>query len=303
MDLSTIKAYIPELQKCSRVAQVFKGFSYDGKYFLYEDGGEQPRYVLRTSRLSQLEQKRLEYEMVSHVYGLGVRTSEPVAFGSIDALDICYMVLGYVKGEDAADCLPSLTDSEQVQVGIQAGRELKLMHELAAPPMDSWHDRRLFKHNRYLEKYRECGIKLKDEAIILAFIEDNKGLMKDRPNRFQHDDFHPSNLIVHNRQYAGVIDFNRFDWGDPYHDFLKIAYFSREVSIPFCRGQIQGYFNGDVPESFWSLYALYSAIIIFPSITWTLQVVPEQIESMLARIQVVLDDHHNFNTVIPGWYK
>lgn len=65
-----------------------------------------------------------------------------------------------------------------------------------------------------------------------------------RPNRFQHDDFHPSNILVQSNSYAGTIDFNRYDWGDPFHDFFKIAYFSREISIPFSIGQIDGYFDG-----------------------------------------------------------
>jgi hypothetical protein len=82
-----------------------------------------------------------------------------------------------------------------------------------------------------------------------------------------------------------------------------VAYFSREASVPFSIGQIEGYFDGQVPERFWQLYALYTALIAFPSITWTLQVVPEQLDSMLARIRVVLEDHRNFQSVIPGWFK
>jgi hypothetical protein len=28
-------------------------------------------------------------------------------------------------------------------------------------------------------------------------------------------------------------EFYRYDWGDPIHEFYKLALFSREVSIPF----------------------------------------------------------------------
>ncbi|CAN7274083.1 hypothetical protein LJR153_001307 [Paenibacillus sp. LjRoot153] len=76
----------------------------------------------------------------------------------------------------------------------------------------------------------------------------------------------------------------------------------REVSTPFCRGQIRGYFNGTVPEEFWRLYALYTAMIIFGTVTWTLQVIPEQLQSMLGRIRIVLDDHQNFEKCIPKWF-
>ncbi|MDQ0257325.1 aminoglycoside phosphotransferase (APT) family kinase protein [Evansella vedderi] len=39
--------------------------------------------------------------------------------------------------------------------------------------------------------------------------------MKERPVVLQHDDFHCNGL------YNGMIDFNRFDWGDTWHDFYK----------------------------------------------------------------------------------
>nr|WP_262685194.1 aminoglycoside phosphotransferase family protein [Paenibacillus sp. WQ 127069] len=138
---------------------------------------------------------------------------------------------------------------------------------------------------------------------MLIFTNRHLPLIEGRPNRFQHDDFHPGNLLVHSGAYVTAIDFNRYDWGDPYHDFLKIAYFSREIGIPFSIGQIDGYFNGEIPEDFWNLYALYTALTIFGTITWTLEVVPEQIDSMIDRIRTVLVDHRNFETTIPIWYK
>ncbi|MCY9660695.1 aminoglycoside phosphotransferase family protein [Paenibacillus chondroitinus] len=302
MNLSDIKKHLPSMSNISDISQVTKGFSYDVKYFLHEESGS-PKFVLRTSPKQQIQQKMQEYEAVTRIYERGVKTSRPIEFGSIEALDICYMILSYVEGEDASEILPSLSSDEQYQIGVEAGKELRVMHEIAAPVMESWHDRRLLKHNRQYESYRNSGVKLPEEDAILSFINNNLIHMTDRPNRFQHDDFHPSNLIVHHRCYSGVIDFNRYDWGDPYHDFLKIAYFSREVSIPFCIGQINGYFHNEVPQEFWKLYALYTAMIIFPTITWTLKVVPEQLESMLARIRVVLEDHKNFEEIVPLWYK
>jgi len=101
--------------------------------------------------------------------------------------------------------------------------------------------------------------------------------MRGRPNRLQHDDFHPSNLVV--------------------------AYFSRNDSIPFSVGQIDGYFSGKIPEQFWRLYCLNNALIMLPTISWTLKVVPLQLEPMLDRIRIVLEDHKNFEHVIPSWHR
>ncbi|MBW7452479.1 phosphotransferase family protein [Paenibacillus sepulcri] len=303
MQITEVREYIPELWKATDVSKIHKGFSYDGKYLVYE-GGDKPVYVLRTAAFNQSERKRREFEAVGRIHGLGVRTSEPVAFGTVEALDLCYMVLRYVEGEDASERLPLMTADEQYNVGVDAGRELLMMHDVEAPEnMEAWSMRRIAKHNLQLAEYRRCGVRLPEEDAVVAFIEEQLPLLEGRPNRFQHDDFHPGNLLVHGGAYAAAIDFNRYDWGDPYHDFLKIAYFSREVSIPFSIGQIDGYFSGKIPEKFWSLYALYSALIMFGTISWTLKVVPAQIDSMMARIRTVLDDHRNFESAVPTWYK
>lgn len=303
MDLATVHRYIPSLRQISKVSKIERGYSFDGKYFLYEVN-DTPSFVLRTAPLSQSGKKRKEFETVREIYDLSVKTSEPLQFGTIEALDVCYMVLRYVDGEDAADRLPALTSDQQYQVGLTAGCELRLMHQLDAPAeLEPWHIRRGAKYNRNLTAYKSCGIQFSGEARVYAFIEDNLQQMKDRPNQFQHDDFHPSNLLILGENYSGVIDFNRYDWGDPFHDFIKNAYFGRQISVPFCVGQINGYFDNRVPDRFWRLYALYIAFNLYPSITWTLEVVPEQLESMKDRIATLLDDHSGFDEVIPKWYK
>ena len=127
--------------------------------------------------------------------------------------------------------------------------------------------------------------------------------MKDRPNLFQHDDFHMGNIVVRDRKLSGVIDFNRYDWGDPIHEFLKVGMFSREISIPFSIGQIRGYhLNNEPDELFWRLYSLYLAMCVFSSVVWILKVKPEELDQMLDKINTVLKDHDYFEKLKPIWY-
>lgn len=39
----------------------------------------------------------------------------------------------------------------------------------------------------------------------------------------------------------GVIDFNRWEICDQYEEFYKLESFARELSIPYCIGQMQAY--------------------------------------------------------------
>ena len=148
-------------------------------------------------------------------------------------------------------CYLHIRQGEQYNIGIEAGKDLATMHTHEAPKdILPWYERAMKKHRKYLEAYKTCGIKIKNDDKIIKFIDENEMYVQNRPNRFQHDDFHLENIIVRDGKYVGVIDFNGYDWGDPLHDFVKIALFARDISIPYSIGQIEGYFNGRIPEEF-----------------------------------------------------
>jgi aminoglycoside phosphotransferase (APT) family kinase protein len=159
-------------------------------------------------------------------------------------------------------------------------------------------------HRSLMVEYAELDVPFKQDSKIIKFIENHIELMKYRPNLIQHDDIHVGNIIVKDRQFSGIIDFNRYDWGDPVHDFLKMGMFSKGVSIPFSIGQVKGYHHSQEPdELFWKLYALYLAMSLFSSIVWVWKVVPEEKDSLLGKIALILEDQDNFDSFKPTWYR
>jgi aminoglycoside phosphotransferase (APT) family kinase protein len=128
--------------------------------------------------------------------------------------------------------------------------------------------------------------------------------LKGRPNVFQHDDYHLRNLVFGEDSLAGVIDFGRHDWGDPVHEFLKVGQFSGEISIPFCVGQIRGYFGGKDPdEEFWALYSFYLAAASVSFVIWTRHVCPAEMPRTMAINERVMRDHDGFQRLVPKWYS
>ena len=132
--------------------------------------------------------------------------------------------------------------------------------------------------------------------------------MKNVASSFQHDDFHPGNLIIRNGELCGVIDFNRYDWGDPIHDFYKTALFSRSVSVPFSVGQIDGYTGGNISHDFWKRYAFYAAMSIPSDIVWSYRYAvrtgnTDEITRSQKRVHVIVSDHDGFEQEIPLWYE
>jgi aminoglycoside phosphotransferase (APT) family kinase protein len=142
---------------------------------------------------------------------------------------------------------------------------------------------------------------------IQQFITKYVHLMEGVRQTFQHDDYHPANLIIRDGHLNGIIDFSRCDWGDPIHDFYKVALFTRNVRISFARGQVDGYCNGSPSYDFWNKYALYCAMGIIPDLVWSGKqsnlTESDELKHSFRRVQTMIGDHEGFSRIIPAWYR
>jgi aminoglycoside phosphotransferase (APT) family kinase protein len=301
--LEVLQQSIPLIKNAVALETIHKGYSTDKKVIIHLQ--DDKKQLLRLFDLAEYKQKLVEYEYLTTIEGYGVKCSKPLACGKLAVLDLGYILLTYIEGNDASGELPELNETEQYEIGFETGKELLKMHQFEAPASVSpWYDRKIAKHRKLMDEYAELNVPFKHESKIISFIESHIELMQDRPNLFQHDDIHVGNIIVKNRRFSGLIDFNRYDWGDPVHDFLKMGMFSKEVSIPFSIGQVQGYHQSEEPdELFWKLYALYLAMSLFASIVWVWKVVPEEKDSLLGKIALILEDQNNFDSYKPTWYR
>lgn len=292
---------IPELRQATRIEPVMKGYSADGKFKIFVPG--QGHVLVRIYNAAEEYMKQKEYQFMESLQQLGVLCPATIGMGRLDEKS-GYMILSYIEGEDASERLPRMNEQQQWAVGMEAGAQLQLIHQLPMEQqIESWYIRKSTKHQRYVERYKLCPVVMNEDHAILKFIEDHLDWMKNRPDGFQHDDFHPGNLVVKQDQLAGVIDFNRYDQGDPVHEFLKLGLFASEISVPYSIGQIQGYFGGNEPdELFWRLYSLYTAMALVSSVVWVQQVKPEETHEMMTRIERVREDHDDFRRWIPRWY-
>ena len=118
----------------------------------------------------------------------------------------------------------------------------------------------------------------------------------------QHDDFHLGNIIIDDGQYAGILDFNRYDWGDPLHEFVKLEWFTWSVSEAFARGQVDGYFgNNHFDENMCIQICVYIAMSIVSTIVWTLKFHPHTWTQIETRMRSILDHYDDFECVCPKW--
>ncbi len=76
-----------------------------------------------------------------------------------------------------------------------------------------------------------------------------------------------------------------------------------EVSIPYCIGQIDAYFDDNVPEIFWETQAVYVAHASLYSIKWAEKFGPKDIAGMVKRWNASYENYDGFTRIIPKWYK
>ncbi|PWR70204.1 aminoglycoside phosphotransferase family protein [Methanospirillum stamsii] len=293
------------------IEPVRKGYSDDKKFLLTAKTGE--RFLLRITESDDtqiLSGRKEMYSLMDTLTRYSSLVPRSRACWISEDSHSCIMIHEYMEGDDGEATLHQYSPDIQYEIGYHAGIELKKLHHLAAPDtLSSWYDRKKQKHERYCDACNREHLAPEELDLepVHRYIADNIHLMKDVSQTFQHDDYHPANLIINNGQLTGIIDFNRYDWGDPIHDFYKLAFFSREISIPFSRGQIDGYFMGNVPPDFWKRYALYNAMSIVPSIVWFSRMASrkefgEQLKKAIILIKTLIDDHKGFTSAIPYWY-
>lgn len=229
--------------------------------------------------------------------------SMPIGFGIINDENKIYMILSWMEGREASDVLSCLSLKAQYDLGIEAGKILRKIHTIPAPcSQQDWSMRYNKKLDRNLKRYRNCGIKFIDDDKLIQYIEDNRYLLDNREQTIQHGDYHTGNMIISNDNKLGIIDFNRWDYGDPWEEFNRII-LSYRASKEFACGQIDGYFDGLVPDDFFKLTALYIAANCLSSIPWAIRFGQDEIDIMRSIANQVLHTYRQFTCYVPIWYE
>ena len=274
-----------------------RGWSGEAKFCAVTASGE--KFLLRVAPEEKREKSRSTFELHRRVAGLGVPTCTPIEFG--DCEDGVYAVYRWVDGKDAPDVLPGMTSAEQYRFGEEAGRILQVIHSVPAPDgQPDWESRFNAKIDRKIVQYSQCPIKFEGAERIVEYIESHRRLLCDRPQCFQHGDYHTGNMMFERGKLV-IIDFDRYDFGDPWEEFNRIVWCA-QLSPHFASGMVDGYFDGEPPEMFWELLALYIGSNTLSSVPWAIDYGGEQVDIMLNQTRDLLGWYDNMRRTVPAWY-
>ena len=278
---------------------IVKGWSVDKKYCVTVADGT--KYLLRVSPMEQYDRKKNEFHMMQRVSALGVPMCQPIEFGTCD--EGVYSLQSWIDGGDAEQVISALGENEQYAYGVRAGRILRLIHTLPAPDgIDVWETRFNKKVDRKLAMYESCPIKYENGQAFIDYINANRHLLKNRPQCYQHGDYHIGNMMIDRDGILRIIDFDRYDFGDPWEEFNRIVWCAQKVPL-FASGMTDGYFDGDIPQLFWRLLAFYIASNTLSSVPWAIPFGQKEIDTMVNQAKEVLVWYDNMKNPVPSWYK
>ena len=286
-----------------KIEPINKGLSGDQKFAI--ETIDCKKLMLRISDISQYDRRKTMFDMMKPVAALGVPMPNPVDFGICNDGKSVYQLLTWCEGEELEPMLPSLPESEQYALGLQSGEILRKIHSIPAPEnLEDWSVRYLSGKQGRIDAFSKTGIQIEGSDNILRYIEENKTLLKGRPQCFQHGDFHNENLLVSKNGQLSVIDWELFgsgNYGDPWEEFNRIG--NSEVVPAFTSGQIHGYFGGEPPVEFWRLLAFYLSAGALMLISWAYYIQNDQMEYCLNHAKEVLQWYNNMQNFVPIWYR
>lgn len=292
---------IPQYNSWIKIEKIHYGWSNDEKYYIEDKNNE--KFLLRISSIENYENKKKEISIIKRFNKLDFAMSKAIDMGLCNNGENVYMLLSWVQGEPMENILGSLSKKEQYDLGVKAGKILKAIHSIEVDLKELPKVNKISKKLLQIEKYKNSKYRIANDEIAINYVKENINLMCQGKSVYKHGDFHVGNLIYTQQKTVGVIDFNRWECGDPYEEFYKVQSFDVDVSIPFSIGQLHGYFNGKPPLDFWKVQAVYVAHAALYSIEWAVKFGEEDIDNMTGICRRIFRDYNNFKLLVPRWYS
>ena len=265
---------------------------------------ESQRYLVRLADHRQYDRKKTEFEHLKRIYDRRVPVPRPVRFGLCNQGQTIYMISDWIYGKSASEFLVRLPVEVQFAQGIDAANYLKNIHCSASPPqVNTWAD----VIGRKIKYLRQACKKLQIRSAyvgkLLDFLASQANLMANRPTTLLHGDFHLDNMVMSFEDNLHVIDFEKWNYGDPISDLGPMVARMQGISIPFMIGVLDGYFNYQIGVRELRLLAFYAAVDALANIVLAAESCPEKLPDALAAARNLIKEYNQFRSIVPVWYK
>lgn len=277
---------------------VLAGWSSDHKFKVKTEDGI---FLLRISPEDQYDRKRQAFDAMKKIEKLDVPMSRAVRFGRCNTG--VYVLQEWIEGEGAERAISSLPQGEQARLGKEAGRYLHIIHSIKRQGVfEAWDTLFNRKIDQRIRAYRDCPLKLCDDAMFFDAIDQYRPLLKDRPQSCQHGDYHVGNMMIDRKGQLVLIDFDRLDFGDPWEEFNRLSW-SVDASPAFASACVDAYFSDNIPSDFWKLLKLYLSVDALSSLPWAIPFGEADVLNMHRKAKLILSWYDDAHPLVPHWYE
>ena len=291
---------IPSSEHWVDISPITAGWSKDEKYRILDQNGQY--LLLRISAREDLTKEASLYAALAQLRGKGLSLPDLMETGYCRKGQNTYRLFSWVDGAELNNELPKLSLEKQYRLGWQAGQLLSQIHQVPAPAQHpSWSTYFQKKIDKKLRLFENCNLDFDGSEKLQQFIATHRDLVRERPQCFHHGDYHIGNMLLTPEQQLAAIDFNRLDFGDPWDEFNRITW-TADKSPAFASGQINGYFDNNIPTTFFDLMALYIGVNQIGAIPWAVDYGEEEVKTILAQTKVVMGWFDQFSATIPNWF-
>lgn len=280
---------------------IHAGLSGDKKYSAQSKDGR--KVLLRYTDITQYDKKKAEFERMQTAFAQGVPMCEPIGLFCEDG-QVC-QALGWCEGANLEEMLPVFTKEQQYEAGCKAGKILRAIHRVPAPEgLADWYERYWGQNALRVEGFRKSGVQIEGSDRVLRFVEENREILRGRPQCLHHGDFHAGNIICAPDGRLSVIDWETIDyenWGDPWEEFNRLG--NTALHAPYAAGMVRGYFDGEPPEEFWRVLALYLCAGALMLVSWAYHLQKDELPGTVRNMRDLIENYDGMKTVVPKWYR
>lgn len=294
---------IPGAESWVRISEITEGDSGDRKF--YVKNNENERFFLRIADTNLYDRKKNEFEHLQAANAMGAAVPKPVGFGLCGNGKSLYLQTRWIYGRQGAAGLKDLHPFKQYELGMEAGLNLKLIHHCAISRKlpSEWERIQMNRCRQTLDAYQNCRSKIAYEQKIISLIEDNLHLLANRPQKLLHGGFHTENIILSYEDNLSLIDFDRWQYGDPIFDLANVLTRIRHVSQPYATGILDCYFAFGIKDQDLRLMNLYAAVDLIEQVVAARTGPADKTRLILDQIQLFMRELQGCRNICPSWYK
>lgn len=302
LELQQTFSDIPGSGQWTGIKVIRQGDSADLKFRVKDSNGN--RFLLRLADRTRYDHVRSACRILELLHQNNVPVSAPAGFGLCGRNSYVYLLTSWVYGKPAQERLPQHHKVIRYLLGQETAVYLYALHSCTAPTgPEQWAQQTRQRIDNALTACRGRDREPVCVRRLQQFVLDNCQVAAQQPQSVLHGDLTPANLIFSYEQSVGLIDFEKWHFGDPLADLAPVMTDFFRISTCFATGLLDSYFHYRVETRSFRRLAFYAALRMLQQYAAACAGDEAARQLVIEDIRQVVKEYNGFSSVVPAWYR